>query len=283
MLKCLGLGWTVTLALLAGGCGGQGSGGDGLPSTTEPTTGPTTTGSLATGGPAQCEGSGDGWGGMGDSGGGMSTGGGPIGMKDDMPLVASIPDIQQGVIDRDTLVSVTGVVVITPAADAETGTGLELFVQDPAGGQWSGLRLRGLDPAQLPAVGDQIDVEGTVLSRNGFFVVDVSSGADGSITALGPGVTPPLTVVSIAELSLDNMDARAYEGVPVRVEQVAVTDDDPCDGEFIIEATARVDDRFMPGALQAPPPGTVLTAVEGVLVYAEDSLELAPRGADAVE
>ena len=96
-------------------------------------------------------------------------------------------------------------------------------------------------------------------------------------------VLPPPVVVPIDELVPHSDVARPYEGVPIRVEQVVVTDDDPCDGEFVLEQTARVDDRFAPGELGAPPAGTMLVAVEGVLIFAEDAFEIAPRDAAGIE
>ena len=87
----------------------------------------------------------------------------------------------------------------------------------------------------------------------------------------------------LGRVRVDDPDGRAYEGIAVRVEQVRVTDDDPCDGEFVIEDIARVDDRFAPGQLPSPETGTMLTAVEGVLVYAEDAFEIGPLDPSAVQ
>ncbi len=223
-----------------------------------------------------CEDGGDGWSGdqnTGSGDGSGSTGGGPIGMDDDMPLVAMIPDLQQGVVPRGTWVQLEGVVVTTPPAQTETGLGFEVFVQDPGGGAWSGLRIRMEAEAEALPMGEAVDVVGTLLAQDDYYLLELDE--DG-MTGLGPGVLPDPVVVSVDDLALGDADGRPYEGIAVVVEQVTVTDDDPCDGEFIIEDIARVDDRFAPGEIAAPSTGTTLTSVQGVLVYAQDAFELAP-------
>ncbi|MCB9718954.1 MAG: hypothetical protein H6712_34235, partial [Myxococcales bacterium] len=214
--------------------------------TTSGSTGPATTTMVPV-----CEGEGD-WhapsDGSGD-GGDSSSGDSPVGMGDDMPLAASVPEIQQGTIAIDTLVLLEGVVVTTPRATREGGEPGEqlVFVQDPAGGPWSGLRVHLLspDPSPMTTVGDAVDLEGIVVERDGYYAVEVEDESEG-LVRLGPGVIPPPVVVPVGDLRVDDPDGRAYEGIAVRVEQVRVTDDDPCDGEFVIEDIARVDDRFAP-------------------------------------
>jgi hypothetical protein len=236
-------------------------------------------------GPAKCEDGDDGW--AGDDGvttGGDESGGdgGTFGMDDDMPLATSVFEVQQGIFFPGTLVSVEGVVVTTPSTRTETGAGFEVFVQDPVGGPYSGVRLRfPSDPASLAALGDALSVVGRVYDREGFYLLDIS-GPQSGVVSLGPGVVPPPVVVPAADLGPGSALARPYEGVPIRVEQVTVTDASPCDGEFVIEQTVRVDDRFAPGQL-APVEGDMLSAIEGVLVYAVDAFEIAPRDASGIQ
>lgn len=216
---------------------------------------------------------------------GTGSGDSPVGMGDDMPLVTSIPEIQQGAIADGTWVVVQSVVVTTPRVTAEPDSFIdELFVQDQAGGPWSGLRV--IMPGFLAELGvgvsDEVDVVGRVAQGEGYFALAVGAPYT-EIVRLGDGVLPPAEVVPVDDLRLDDPQARAYEGIPIRVEQVMVTDDDPCDGEFVIEDTARVDDRFVPGTLPSPTAGTMLTAVEGVLVFASDAFEIGPVDAGAVE
>lgn len=282
MVTRTSLSW-VALAIVTAGCSDRDPAADPPPGATETSeatetsdgTEPTTAGSED---PAVCEGEG-GWAGSSSGGDGSGTSGGPpVGMDDDMPLVADIPEIQQGLIAIGTWVLLEGVVVTTPRADSDADEGQEQFVQDPEGGPWSGLRVQ-LPTAALvdpTMVGDEVDLVGRVVRRGDYFAVTLSP-TDPNLVVMGPGTLPPPALVTVAELSIDSADGRPYEGIPIRVEQVTVTDDDPCDGEFVIEEVARVDDRFTPGQIAAPPTGSMLDAVEGVLVYAEDALEIAPN------
>ncbi|MCH9683877.1 MAG: hypothetical protein K0V04_20765, partial [Deltaproteobacteria bacterium] len=207
-----------------------------------------------------CEGGGDQWS---DDSGSLdgSEDGGPLGMDDDMPLVANIPDLQQGLVGSERWVRIEGAVMITPPVPTETGAGSELFIQAPAGGPWSGIRVRYDNRRTPPAVGEVVDVVGFVREHNGYYLVDLM--AVGSITPLGPTALPPATVVTVDDLAVGDARGRPYEAIQVRVESVVVTDDDPCDGEFVIEDVARVDDRFAPDQLPSPRTGTTLTSVQG--------------------
>lgn len=224
----------------------------------------------------------EGEGGWTASGGGDSSGDPPVGMDDDMPLAATIPEIQQGGLPVGSVVLLSGVVITTPLVPGVDGH--ELFVQDPAGGAWSGLRVRVSENPlfETPRMGDAVDVVGRVIERAGFYALSVGPRLD-DLVPLGPGVPPPSLVVAVDELRIDDPEGRAYEGIPIRVEGVVVTDADPCEGEFVIEHTARVDDRFAPARLPSPPAGSMLVAVEGVLVYAGDAFEIGPRSPSEVQ
>ncbi|MEM7159576.1 MAG: hypothetical protein AAF799_42445 [Myxococcota bacterium] len=226
----------------------------------------------------QCDGTGGEWSSGED---GDASGDPPIGMDDDMPLAALVAEIQQDMVPRSTFVLIENVVVTTRSVPTEAEEGFEFFIQDPAGGPWSGLRIRMPSDVALPEVGRAVDVVGHLIGRRGFYLID-TSGTNAEVTDLGPGVMPEPALVDVADLALDDEQGRAYEGVHIRVEQVVVTDEDPCDGEFEIEDTARVDDRFAPGQIEAPPEGSMLAAVEGVLVFAEDALEIAPGSPEDV-
>ncbi len=224
----------------------------------------------------QCE-AGELSGGVGDSSDDSS-----MGIGDDMPLVASIPDIRQGAINLGTWVLLEDVVIISPKTASEWSSDSEFFVQDPAGGPWSGLRLRTGPLETIPAEGEAVDVVGRVRSGPGGRMLDVVI-PDEDIVGLGPVELPPPTLVSIDDLAVATAQDNPYEGIGIRVEQVAVTDDDPCEGEFVIEDIARVDDRYAPAQIEAPTTGTMLAAVEGVLIFAGDALEIAPLDPSGVQ
>ena len=206
-----------------------------------------------------------------------------FGMGDDMPLPFAVYDVQQGMVLPDELVVLDNVVITTPVAQSEAlPGGFERFVQELDGGPYSGLRIASVTAnLNLAAVGDAVDAVGRIRAQDGYYLLEVDSVAD--ITVLGPEELPEPIVVSAVDLLPDNPMARAYEGASVRVDMATVTDDDPCDGEFILEDAVRVDDRFMPDALAAPTTGEILASVRGVLVYATDSYELAPPDPGAIE
>jgi len=228
--------------------------------------------------PVQCEIGG--WDEEGDEGAEDSG----FGMGDDMPLPFTIYEVQQGDAPEGARVVLANVVVTTPAAQGEVLTGYELFVQEQAGGPWSGLRIHTatFDPGTVLAVGDAADVVGRV-SRSGDWVLLELAGSD-DVSVTGTAVVPEPTVVETAALLPNSAMARPYEGVKVRVQAATVTDEDPCDGEFELDEAVRVDDRFVPDALPSPARGQLLAAVEGVLVYASDgSYELAPPDGSSID
>ena len=206
-----------------------------------------------------------------------------FGMGDDMPLPFAVYDVQQGMAPPDDRIELSNVVITTPVAGSEAlPGGFERFVQELDGGPYSGLRIASITAnLNLATVGDAVDVIGRIRAQDGYYLLEVESVDD--ITVLGPSTLPEPIVVSAVDLLPDNPMARAYEGASVRVDMATVTDDDPCDGEFILEEAVRVDDRFMPDALAAPTTGQILASVRGVLVYATDSYELAPPDPGAIE
>ncbi|MEX1363891.1 MAG: hypothetical protein AB1Z98_12235, partial [Nannocystaceae bacterium] len=228
--------------------------------------------------PAQCE-EGE-WSGHGGEDGAEDTN---FGMGDDMPLPFSVYEVQQGQAPQMMRVALTDVVVTTPAARSEALAGLERFVQEQQGGPYSGIRIHSsaVDLDTAVSVGDTVDIVGSVTPHRGYYMLTIDSSED--LTVTGTAALPEPIVVAAADLRPEDPAARPYEGVPVRVQMATVTDDDPCDGEFILDAVVRVDDRFAPNALATPEDGQVFVAVEGVLIYADDSYELAPPDSSSLE
>ena len=202
-------------------------------------------------------------------------------MGDDIPL--TIYEVQQGAASHDERIVLTDVVVTTPAAAGELIGGVELFVQELAGGPFSGLRIQAPDAelVALLAPGDTAEIHGRVRIGFGYYLLVVESSDD--IVVTGTATAPEPTVVPVSALAPSSPSARSYEGVVVRVEQATVTDADPCDGEFILDDIVRVDDRFMPQAVPTPTPGQVFSSVRGVFVHASGTYELAPPDPTAIE
>lgn len=293
--------YVAAIALCAAGCTARSdsgaddgshaeSGGENSPTDEGggPGSGPTSTGSTsATAGGDHCE---DGISpdpdpdtGPGDSSGFGSSDDGVGGMDDDMPIVTLTADIRQNVEPLYTRVLVEDLVVTARPSRSEYIVGQphwDVFVQDQAGGPWSGLRLQ-TDAATASELspGDTVDVIGIIDEIDGIYFVNVRASAGDMVATIGEAEPPEPPVLPIEQLTLDNNDAYQYEAMPIRIEQVVVTDDDACEGEFMVDDTVRIDDRFSPGELPPPSQGTMLTALGGVLIYTFDAFELAPRDA----
>ena len=221
----------------------------------------------------------DGWDTIdGDEGGDDTT----LGMGDDMPLPFTIEQVQHGEAAGQRI-ALTGVVTVSPSTTCEVLAGRELFVQDPAGGPWSGLRVVAdrFDLGELLDPGDAADLVGEVVTFEGFVALEVAAESD--VVRTGAVGLPAPTVVALADLAPTSDTARQYEGVVVQIADATVTDAQPCDGELVLDDLVRVDDRFVPGGLDALEDGAIVSSVYGVFVSASGSYELAPPDVDAVQ
>lgn len=230
----------------------------------------------STSGDALCEAGGD-WNLSRGGGGGTQDDGAEdtgFGMGDDMPL--TIFEVQQGAAVPGDRVVISNVVVTSPVSLGEEIGGREFFVQELVGGPYSGLRVQTgwREIETLVEPGMTIDVSGSIAQNGDFVMLRVSDVED--VIEVGTGQLPTPPIVTASELSTDDDAARAYEGVVVRVVDGTVTDTEPCIGEFTLDDTVRVDDRFVPDALQTPAAGAVIAEVDGVVVFANDEYELAP-------
>jgi len=239
-------------------------------------------------GPELCESGDDGWvtatsGGDEDSWGGTSGAEDEgFGMGDDMPLITSLYDVNQSGVEAGDRVEIQGVVVTSPISMSESGASVEFFVQEPDSGPYSGMRVRVdselLDPPQL---GDEVTLIAQVRGQGRHQVLQVIDTYDVEVT--GHVALPEPIVVSTGELADPESEAAlAYEGVVVGVEAVVVTTTDTCSGEFVIDSTLHVDDRYLLDGLPHPEAGQSFARLSGPLVYVLDDesegLELAPRG-----
>jgi hypothetical protein len=219
-----------------------------------------------------------GWDEAGDEGAEDTT----IGIGDDMPLPFTIGQVQHGAALDGTRIVITGVIAVTPSAVSEVLYGHELFVQDPMGGPWSGLRLvaDAGDPAVVLAPGDSANVVGEVVMHDGFVALEVDIG---DLERTGAPGLPAPTIVALDELDPESASARQYEGVVVQIAGATVTQAEPCVGELVLDDLVRVDDRFVPGQLAGVSEGAELSSVRGVFVRAVESYELAPPDAASLQ
>ncbi len=142
------------------------------------------------------------------------------------------------------------------------------FIQDPSGGEWSGLWVH--DAANVPYVGDRVRLTGTVAEYYNFTELDSITDFDVLSTA---NTIPAPQVLPTGDVAQER-----WEGVLVRVEAVTVTDDNLGFGEWSVSdgsGDVRVDDKG--SYTYAPSNGDNLDAVTGPLDYAYGEFKIQPR------
>ncbi len=145
--------------------------------------------------------------------------------------------------------------------------GARVFIQDPAGGPWSGLFL--FRPSERLQVGDWVRVTGEVSEFKGLTEI-----AHGQVTVRGSGnPLPDPVVVRTGEAGQEQ-----WESVLLRVEDVVVVDPDLGFGEWSVDdgsGPLRVDD--LGDISYRPERGERLGFVVGPLYYSFGHFKLAPR------
>lgn len=199
-----------------------------------------------------------------------------------MSSSTTIPDIQQGNVAEDSIVEVSGVIA-TSGFTWSNDDSAAFFVQDPAGGQYSGIQVFVGNTAGLDIQpGDILDITGATYEE--FFDMSQLVVADASgITETGSGPAPaPEVIANPADIATNGAMAEAYESVLVSVENVTVTDVNPDApdefGEFAVDGGLRVDDVFFAiDDWMKPAMGAGFASITGPLVYAFSNFKLEPR------
>jgi len=174
-------------------------------------------------------------------------------------------------------------VVVTAIAKEPGSSANGFWVQEQAGGQFSGLYvyMGGNDPppAELQ-VGQLVSVSGTYIEYWGMAELKKPE-----ITIVNPdaALVPVPVLLTTADLCTDTDDAEGWEGVLVRIEDVAVTDpnpDAPWDyDEFEVDGCYRVDD-YIFGDLVKPVEGSKFEYLQGIQAFAFSNFKIFPRGVD---
>jgi len=194
--------------------------------------------------------------GSGDTGGSATLGDGP-----------SIAAIQGGVyVDGDDI-RLDGVIVTSPI----TLDGEGFFIQDPGGGEWSGLYvyLAGGAEGLYLAVGDAITITGVVTEFYDLTELSVASPASIEVTGQGDVTTDLIDPATVT-------DWEALEGGLVRVDGATVTG---CIeyGEAPISDELSIDDRIVTFESE---PGATYESVTGLISYAYGAWKIYPRTSD---
>ena len=191
----------------------------------------------------------------------------------------TIYEVQDGTLATGAAVDLRGVVVTAVEAEG-------VFVQEPAGGMYSGVFVF-LGVAPTVVRGDEVDVVGSIVEVMNQTVIDASVG---SVEATGVmGVEPMPELLTVGALAPDA--AEPWEGVLVRVEgaplQVSAV---PAFGFTVTEGADALDVGEGLYDLQADPkafPGfgisASFTAIQGPFTQVIPGYRVLPRDADDLE
>ncbi len=133
----------------------------------------------------------------------------------------SIFDVRNGVVGDGDAVTITGVLVSSPVtrADADSGRSDGFFIQDPAGGEKSGLYVwsQGQFGDELTVVvGDEVSISGQISEFYDW--TELVVGDASSITRTGSGTLPAPAALGDGA----GVDWDAYESVPVTLTEQTV-------------------------------------------------------------
>jgi hypothetical protein len=206
---------------------------------------------------------------------------------------ATIQEIQMGAIGENTKVRITGAVVTARASSA-------VWIQDPAGGEYSGIYVfPTMPPAMTLVPGTIVTVEG---NYSEYFCMSEIENAVIQVTGMG---MPPLPLTVDAVTLQDQGPppvppstcagpglAEPYEGVLVQVVNVPIvaipTIMPDTFGEWLVGDAAtplHVDNMMyspytgMTDPLVGPAAGTCMMTVAGPLTFSFDNFKLEPRTA----
>ncbi|MCA9648992.1 MAG: hypothetical protein H6712_25535 [Myxococcales bacterium] len=188
----------------------------------------------------------------------------------------TIYDLQMGMVPDGTFVNIENVIVTSPV-QVDRGA---VTVQDPMGGQYSGIYLY-LYADVVTGVpmqpGDVVSLRGTYTEYFEQSQIEITS-VDG-IEVTSSGTVPEPALVSAADIAVGGADAEAWEGVLVRVEGVTSTDATNQYGDFHVDADLVITNFFLSeqGGYLDVLPGSSLAFAQGPLLYNFDEYKLAPR------
>lgn len=189
----------------------------------------------------------------------------------------TIFDIQRGMVPPNKVVTIENVIVTSPL----TFKGDGFFVQDPQGGEYSGIYVYiNKNPDMLAVMpGDVVTITG--LYTEYYDMSQIAAGQAGDVQVVGTDAVPSPVVVAPADIATGGALAENYESVLVTVENVTVSAAADNFGEWTVDGGLRVDDLFFAtGDWPKPNPGDSFTSLTGPLTYSYDNFKLAPRTAE---
>lgn len=191
------------------------------------------------------------------------------------PVVVSIYEIQDDTQANhptvNAAVDVKGVVVTANTAG-------NIWVQEVAGGEYSGINLRdnGVAAALTLTVGDTIDFVGTYIERFGNSTVALSS-----VTVNASGAATTAELIDSA-IFADPIEAEKWEGVLVQINEAGVTQENadvlPANNnETLLDGVIRIDDALT--NFTQPAACTFFDSIVGPVDYSFSNYKIQPRNA----
>jgi plastocyanin len=177
-------------------------------------------------------------------------------------------------------VDIDGVVATAIDTDGTTVDGI--WVQDPSGGERSGVYVDMSAVTTVVNVGDNVDLEGTYGETGWPTYLKTVEATAIAASANGATITPELVDASIFDAST----AEAWEGVLIELVEPAVTNENPDAGsgdeeEFRVDGTLRVDDYLFDynSNVVNPVNCDAFSSLTGVMSYSHGDYKLFPRDA----
>lgn len=189
----------------------------------------------------------------------------------DAAVPGTIFELQQGAFAEDDFVLVENVVVTTPL----TFTGDGFWVQDPMGGEESGISVFVLDTAGLDVEpGDEVTICGAYAEFFDQSQLAVAAVADINVSGTVP--VPAAEVLTSAEAATE-----VWEGVLVQIDNPVVTVEPNDFGEWEIDDALLATDTFFEEAdWPQPAVDDTFTSLTGVIEFSFENFKIAPRDAD---
>jgi len=182
--------------------------------------------------------------------------------------------IQQGLYNPGDLVILEGVIATSGLVNNKTG----FFVQDPAGGPYSGLFIFNNKAVFNVLPGDVLTIAGTYVEFNDLSELSVPGAAN--IMKTGTAPVPAPILVTAAEISTGGAKSEEYESVLVKIQNAKVTAGVDGANEFIVDNLLRIDDLFFaPANWPKPMVADLYTTIVGPLYFGTANFKLVPRSA----
>ena len=189
----------------------------------------------------------------------------------------TIYEIQQGAADgtvnEATIFNLAEVIVTTPL-NAEDGL---VFVEEPEGGEWSGISLYMWDEAVMATTlqpGDVVNLVGEYAEFFGMSQLVIKNAGDIEVVRSGDPLPGP-DIVDASSIARDNAAAEPWEGVRVQIVDAVILEPNDGFGQYVLEGDVLVGNSFVDPLPDVAVMGS-FASITGSLLYSFDEFKLQP-------